>query len=96
MSQRSPGAVHLECTATGTLYESERLQGLSDVGKPLFARYDLDALRDRFTTETPKGRDPDMWRYAEVLPVRDPSCRVRLGEGFTPLIDAPRIAVRSP
>jgi threonine synthase len=94
MTLRYPGAAHLECTYTGTHYESEKLQGLSDVGKPLFARYDLEALRGRFTPETPSSRDPDMWRYAEVLPVRDPSCRVRLGEGFTPLLDAPRLAAR--
>jgi threonine synthase len=40
------------------------------------------------------GRDADMWRYAEVLPVRDPAARVRLGEGWTPLLDAPRLADR--
>ncbi|MBT8337250.1 MAG: threonine synthase [Gemmatimonadetes bacterium] len=94
MTERFPGATHLECTATGTRYESERLQGLSDVGKPLFARYDLEALRGRFTPATLRDRAPDMWRYAEVLPVRDPACRVRLGEGFTPLLDAPRLATR--
>jgi len=35
-----------------------------------------------------------MWRYAEVLPVRNPECRVTLGEGYTPLLDAPRLADR--
>jgi threonine synthase len=33
-----------------------------------------------------------LWRYAEVLPVRNPRYRVTLGEGFTPLLDAPRLA----
>lgn len=33
-----------------------------------------------------------MWRYAEVLPVRDPSKRLTLGEGLTPLLPAPRLA----
>ena len=39
-------------------------------------------------------RRADLWRYAEVLPVRDPKARIALGEGWTPLIDAPRTAAR--
>lgn len=89
---RLPGASHLECTATGDTSESERLAGLSAAGKPLFARYDLDSLRDGFTPDTPMGRPPTLWRYAEALPVRDPACCVSLGEGFTPLLDSPRLA----
>jgi threonine synthase len=93
-SDRLPGATHLECTWTGETFESETLQGLSPAGKPLFARYDLAALRDRFTPEALRGRRPDLWRYEEVLPVRDRSVRVTLGEGWTPLVDAPETAAR--
>ena len=89
-----PGATHLECTGTGEEIDSEQLVGLSRSGKPLFARYDLDALRDRFTMDEVATRRPDLWRYAEVLPVRDPKARLALGEGFTPMIDAPRTAAR--
>lgn len=88
------GATHLECTATGERHESEQLQRLSPAGKPFFARYDLEALKGTFTPEVVRDRDPDLWRYAEVLPVRDPACRITLGEGFTPLLDAPRLAQR--
>ena len=93
-SRTLPGATHLECTATGTRYESEQLIGLSDVGKPLFARYDLDAIRPSFGMADVEHRQADLWRYADVLPVRDPACRISLGEGWTPLIDAPRTAAR--
>ena len=89
-----PGAKFLECTATGDTFESEQLLGLSPAGKPLFARYDLDALRRTFTPAALVGRAPTLWRYSEVLPVRDPGCRVSLGEGFTPLVDCPRLARR--
>ncbi len=89
-----PGAAFLECTATGETCDSEQLIGLSPAGRPLFARYDLDALRERFTPAALVGREPSLWRYGEVLPVRDPACRVTLGEGFTPLLDAPRLARR--
>lgn len=90
----SGGATHLECTGTGAHVESERLVGLSPAGKPLFARYDLDAVRDGFTLQAVRARRADLWRYGEVLPVRDPSARICLGEGWTPLLDAPRLAAR--
>ena len=93
-SNQLPGATHLECMGTGEQVESEQLIGLSTVGKPLFARYDLDAIKDRFTPDAVACRDADLWRYEEVLPVRDRSAQVKLGEGWTPLTDAPRTADR--
>ncbi|RLV50886.1 threonine synthase [Nocardioides mangrovicus] len=79
---------HLECSRTGATYDADVVQGLSDVGAPLLARYDLDAV-----TVTPAEiatRPPDLWRYHEVLPVRDPAHVVTLGEGMTPLLRLPR------
>ncbi|MDA0329496.1 MAG: threonine synthase [Gemmatimonadetes bacterium] len=93
-SDQLPGATHLECTGTGEIIESEQLIGLSAAGKPLFARYDLDAIRDGFGMKDVAHRRADLWRYAEVLPVRDPKARLSLGEGWTPMIDAPRTAAR--
>ena len=90
---RTAGAAHLECTACGKTYESERPWRLSPCcEKPLYARYDLDRLREIFRPTDLVGRQASLWRYAEVLPVRDPARRLSLGEGFTPLIDAPRLA----
>ncbi len=91
---KRPGATHLECTWTGHTIPSEQLVGLSEAGKPLFARYDLDAIKATFTPEAVAHRRADLWRYAEVLPVRDSASRVCLGEGWTPLLDAPRTARR--
>ena len=34
-----------------------------------------------------------MWRYFEILPVLDPQNIVTLGEGFTPILKAARLAV---
>jgi threonine synthase len=90
----SAGATHLECTGTGQSITSEQLVGVSEAGKPLFARYDLSAIRDDFTPEAVSCRRADLWRYAEVLPVRDPSARLALGEGWTPLLEAGRTAER--
>ncbi len=87
------GATHLECTRCGTPEDAERPHRLSACcEKPLYARYALDRLKPGFRPERLAGRDPTIWRYAEVLPVRDPRFRLTLGEGFTPLLDAPHLA----
>jgi threonine synthase len=87
------GATHLECTLCGKEYESEKLWRLSPCcEKPLYARYDLESIGKTFTPAMLSGREPTLWRYAEVLPVREPANRLCLGEGFTPMIDAPRLA----
>ena len=38
------------------------------------------------------SRAPTLWRYEEVLPVRDRAYQVSLGEGFTPLLESSRLA----
>ena len=87
------GATHLECTVCGTRHESEEPQRLSSCcQKPLFARYDLEEVGRRLSREELAGRSADLWRYAELLPVRDPANAVRLGEGWTPLLEFPRLA----
>lgn len=87
------GAAYLECTRCGQPYPSDRLYRLSPCcEKPLYPRYDLDAIRPHFRPADLAGREATMWRYAEVLPVRDAAFRLTLGEGFTPLVDAPRLA----
>ena len=89
------GATHLECTRCGARHESEELQRLSACcQKPLYPRYDLDAVARALSRDDLAGRSADLWRYAELLPVRDPANAVRLGEGWTPLVETPRLAHR--
>lgn len=77
---------HLECSRTGERYGADTVQGLSRDGAPLLARYDLDAVRAAVGPADIAGRAPDLWRYHEVLPVRDPDAVTTLGEGMTPLL----------
>ena len=81
---------HLECSRTGTGYEADALQGTSVLGAPLLARYDLERVKDTVTRERIAGRAPDLWRYHEVLPVREERNVVSLGEGMTPLLPMSR------
>ena len=60
-------------------------------GKVLYARYDLDAAAGALSRDSLQGRPANMWRYYEVLPVRDEANVVSLGEGFTPIFKAERL-----
>jgi threonine synthase len=83
---------HLECGLCGERLESDRLWNLCPkCGKPLLARYDLDAARAAVDRGALARREPTMWRYRELLPVRDLRFKLCLGEGFTPLIPARRL-----
>jgi threonine synthase len=80
---------HLECSRTGERYDADEVQGLSGAGAPLLARYDLDEVRRSVTPQELASRPPDLWRYHEVLPVRDAAHVTTLGEGMTPLLRMP-------
>ena len=83
---------HLECSACGTTHDAGTLQNVcTSCGKPLFARYDLQRAARTLTRESLKGRRADMWRYREVMPVRDDKDVITLGEGWTPLLRADRL-----
>jgi threonine synthase len=76
----------------GARYDANELHGVSPCcSRPLYPRYDLAALKGRFRPDVLRGREPTLWRYAEVLPVQQAAHRFTLGEGYTPLINAPRL-----
>jgi threonine synthase len=86
---------HLECTLCGARYDAGKLQGVSPCcSRPLYPRYDLAAIKLQFTPDLLRGRDPTLWRYREVLPVQKDENRITLGEGYTPLLEAPRLATQ--
>ena len=83
---------HLECTACGQRHDADVLQNLCrDCGKVLYPRYDLSAAAKAVSPADLASRQQTMWRYREVLPVRDDAFEVSLGEGGTPLLRAERL-----
>jgi threonine synthase len=82
-------ARHLACIDCGAIHplgyrlECEKCRGLLEL------IYDLDRLRRDGPALL---RGTGLWRYAAVLPIADPAHRVTLGEGGTPLLEAPRLA----
>ena len=85
---------HLECADCGMRHDTEREQHLCACGGILLARYNLEGLarevpRDEVATQS---WGEGLWRYAPLLPVGDPSMRVTLGEGATPLLALPDLS----
>ncbi|MEN3358232.1 MAG: threonine synthase, partial [Mycobacteriales bacterium] len=84
----------LTCSRCAERYDADQVQGLCRCGSPLLAGYDLAAVRAGVDPAVIAGRPPDLWRYAELLPVRSREHRISLGEGMTPLLPLPRLGAR--
>jgi threonine synthase len=82
---------HLECARCGRRSDADVMSNLCPCGSPLLARYDLDAARRDVGVEDLRGRPGTLWRYHELLPVRDPEHVATLGEGMTPLLPLARL-----
>ena len=94
-SVRATGSTltHLEGALSGERYPADGLMGLDPAdGRPLLACYDLDKAAQTLTRESlARRRSGGMWRWAELLPVREKEYVVHLGEGDTPLLAQPRL-----
>jgi threonine synthase len=82
---------HLDCPRCGTWHDADRVQGTCSCGSPLLARYDLRHVASQVSPRDIAGRPADLWRYHELLPVRQAARVVSLGEGMTPLLPMPAI-----
>ena len=83
---------HLECTQCDKSWPCDQLTKVSQCcGKVLFARYDLARMKKEVDRDSLAERSAGMWRFSELLPVRDPANVLSLGEGGTPLLKAPRL-----
>ena len=80
---------HLDCPRCGARHDADQVHGTCSCGSPLLARYDLSQVRA--SPGDIAGRPADLWRYHELLPVREAARVVSLGEGMTPLLPVPRI-----
>jgi threonine synthase len=85
---------YLECGKCGQVYDADVPQQLCSCGSPLLARYDLASLGKSLTPHDVERREPNLWRYHELLPVRNPGAVMTLGEGMTPLLPLSRLGER--
>jgi threonine synthase len=56
------------------------------------AEYDYARIAEIWRKELP-SRPYDLWRYVELLPVHNPNPSLKLGEGWTPLIQAANLGM---
>jgi threonine synthase len=83
---------YLECPECNHHYDARRLQTTcQDCNSPLLARYDLETARRTLNLVEAGARGRGIWRWSEILPVREQKHRITLGEGDTPLVAASRL-----
>src|SRR5712692_7096355 len=87
---------HTQCTICGTQYALDEVQYTCPACGPsgtLDIQYDFERLRAEFTPDqVARSGLATMWRYGPLLPVTEKQHIPPLPVGWTPLIDAPRLA----
>lgn len=81
---------HLEGAIDGEHLPAEVIHTLHN-DRPIWVRYDLEAVRSTITKQDLLTRPGTLWRYAELLPAYDPEKIVSLGEGMTPILPCARL-----
>ena len=85
-------ATKIRCPRCANEYPSGKIINTCRCGSPLTVEYDAAKIKRATDKASLKTREATLWRYREFLPLNDDGYRVSLGEGFTPLLDAPRLA----
>ena len=82
---------HFESAIDGTELPADRIQTMH-ADRPLWSRYDLDAVKTVMTKAVIASRFPDMWRYRELLPVGNEIKPVTMNKKMSPIIECRRLA----
>src|SRR5213594_1171372 len=85
-------AQEIICPRCDHRFPLSRLLNLCTCGSPLLVRYDPKKASANFSISSLQGRVSSLWRYRELLPLRDDANLVSLGEGFTLLLPAKSLA----
>lgn len=76
----------LKCNKCGKQDQFNIKRSRCACGGTLLVEYDLEWVSQTLTKETLKERPSTMWRYSELLPIKNKRNIVSLGEGWTPLV----------
>jgi threonine synthase len=88
-----PEIYELRCRECGKLYGNAPRSFCEDCFSPLEISYDFDALKTIAAKDKLAGRDFNMWRYAEFLPLPE-GYQFPNGVGGTPLVASRHLAKR--
>src|ERR1700731_320512 len=81
----------LRCRECGKSWGNQPRSICDDCFSPLEVFYDYEAARPTFTRERIAQGPASMWRYSDMLPLPQ-DYRPTVPAGFTPLLEAPRLA----
>jgi threonine synthase len=96
-SNMNPRVTHFQCSLDGQDYPVGPAYRLSDAGRPLLVRYDLDRIAASTDRDEVAAREGGFFKWSELLPFEDADRLPRLGEIDTPLIrlgSAPSVVVK--
>ncbi|MCH3965141.1 MAG: threonine synthase [Clostridium sp.] len=82
---------YLECSKCGERYSTDEPHNLCHCGGPLLVRYDLSKIKENIDRNVFKSRRRGLFRFKELLPVKNEENIVTLGEGDTPVIKAGKL-----
>ncbi len=75
----------------GVILPADRIQSMH-ANRPLWSRYDLDAVANAMTKEVLASRPSGMWRYRELLPIGNAIQPVTMGKSMSPIVPCPGLA----
>ncbi|MCL4497355.1 MAG: pyridoxal-phosphate dependent enzyme, partial [Deltaproteobacteria bacterium] len=81
----------LKCRECGKEYPDSPLYVCDYCFGPLEVDYDYDGIKKQISIDKIKSREPNMWRYRELLPIKG---EIKIGKnvGYTPLVKADNLA----
>lgn len=83
----------LTCSSCQRAFDANSLQTYCpDCQAPLQVNYDLEAIKGAISKTDIAARPRGMWRWHELLPVKNAQNIISLGEGDTPMLAAPHLA----
>ncbi|QHA91323.1 threonine synthase [Bacillus sp. N1-1] len=82
---------HLTCPKCSETYDADTIQQLCVCGSPLLVDYKLDEVKKFVTKDMIAEREQSLWRYHEMLPVKDRTNKVSFEEGMTPILPLPSL-----
>lgn len=86
---------YLECSACGVQHVADAIAQLCGCGSPLLARYDLERAGWVLRRDLMARRPDNLWRWCELLPVRDDAYVASLGERATPIVPLSRAGAKA-
>ncbi|MBU1650802.1 threonine synthase, partial [bacterium] len=86
MPETRTNITDIYCSKCDKRYDSDAVLTLCSCGAPLLVDYDYNNAAAQLTPEILGERPNTMWKYIEVLPVKQIENIVSLGEGSTPLL----------